>query len=306
MKPTRPVLRYFGGKWKLAPWLLSIFPPHRIYVEPFGGGASVLMRKPRVYAEVYNDLNTEVVNVFRVLRDPDHAEKLCHLLTLTPFSREDFKEAYIQTDDPIEAARRTIERSFMGFGTSALETPRGMRTRASIWGHTGFRRNSNRSGTTPAHDWAKYPSQVIAFCERLQGVVIENKLAVDVIHDHDRVDTLHYVDPPYVMDSRGDRRHEYRHEMTDDDHRGLAQALRNAKGMVILSGYPSELYRELYGDWETIERDHYADGARPRVECVWLNQAASNRRLQMRISDGNPQKSIEPSTASKSNTNLNL
>jgi hypothetical protein len=152
----RPALRYYGGKWKLANWLIANFPPHRIYVEPFGGGASVLLQKPRSYAEVYNDLDGEIVNVFEVLRCPTTAAKLERALRLTPFSRTEFIRAYRRSRRPIEQARRTIIKSFMGFGSSGIygNSNRGMRTRAST--STGFRSNSSRSGTTPAHDVERY------------------------------------------------------------------------------------------------------------------------------------------------------
>src|SRR3990167_11343170 len=105
--PTRPVMRYHGGKWRLAPWVIEHFPEHRVYTEAFGGGASVLMRKPRSYAEVYNDLDGEIVNVFRVLRDPSQARELERLLRLTPFARSEFETSYITDGDPLEQARRT-------------------------------------------------------------------------------------------------------------------------------------------------------------------------------------------------------
>lgn len=262
--PRRPVVRYHGGKWILAPWIISFFPEHRVYVEPFGGGASVLMRKPRSYAEVYNDLDAEIVNVFRVLRDEATSARLCELLRLTPFARADFVESYEPSSDPTEQARRTITRSFMGFGSNAHNKK------------TGFRSNSNRSGTTPAHDWANYPQNIRAFCERLAGVVIESKPATGLLDTHDSAQTLFYVDPPYVFASRG-KGTDYSHEMTDDDHRALAASLHSVAGMVVLSGYPSDLYVELYSDWQRHERAHLADGAAKRTEVVWLNPACVAR-----------------------------
>src|SRR4051812_1578874 len=116
--PTRPVLRYHGGKWRIAPWIIEHFPPHLMYVEPFAGAASVLLRKPRVDFEVYNDLDTDVVNVFRVLRDPAAASQLAEQLSLTPWSRREFEVSYEISDDPVERARRTLIRSFMGHGTT--------------------------------------------------------------------------------------------------------------------------------------------------------------------------------------------
>lgn len=274
MGVTRPALRYHGGKWKLAPWIIGHFPPHRVYVEPFGGAASVLLRKPRSYAEVYNDLDGEIVSLFRVLRNPSQARELIRLLKLTPFARDEFELSYVIADDPIEQARRTIARAFMGFGSAAAT------------GHkTGFRANSNRSGTTPAHDWANYPFKLMDIVERLQGVVIENRDAIEVIRQHDGPKTLHYVDPPYpeVTRSQKSRRSPlYRYEMTDDQHRELAEVLRSVEGMVVISGYPCELYDgELYPDWRRVTCDALADGARERTEVLWISPTAEEASLPL-------------------------
>lgn len=254
--PTRPILRWHGGKWILAPWIISHFPAHRCYVEPFGGAASVLLRKARSYAEVYNDMDGEVVNLFRVVRE--NGDELRRILHLTPFSRSDFAESYERSEDPIEQARRTVVRSFMGFGSNSHNKS------------TGFRSNSNRSGTTPAHDWTNYPDCLAAVVERLRGVVIENRDAQKVMAAHDAETTLHYVDPPYVAETR-DNGSDYRFEMTDDDHAKLAAFLRTLKGMVIVSGYDCQLYAGLYRGWRTEKRRALADGAREREETLWLS-----------------------------------
>lgn len=264
---TRPLVRYHGGKWKLAPWILEQLPPHHTYVEPFGGGGSILIRKPRSYAEVYNDLDCEIVNLFRVARDD--GEQLKRSLELTPFARDEFDLAYEPTDVPLEQARRMIVRSFQGFGSAAVCGEK-----------SGFRSSSSRSGTAPAMDWRNYPEALSAVVERLQGVVIENRDARSVMAHHDRPDTLHYVDPPYLHSTRSlkvkhaDHRKSYKHEMTDEQHVELAVFLRGLAGMVVLSGYPSPLYDEQFAGWVRIDRSALADGARPRVESLWLNQPA--------------------------------
>ncbi|MEF2156413.1 DNA adenine methylase [Luteimonas sp. FXH3W] len=265
--PKRPLMRYHGGKWRLAPWIISYFPEHRAYVEPFGGGGSVLIRKERSYAEVYNDLDGEVVNLFRVTRE--RGDELRELLRLTPFARAEFESAWQPSSDELEQARRTVIRSFMGFGSAAVSLEVGGKPK------TGFRANSNRSGTTPAHDWANYPDCMAALIERLQGVVIENRDAMKCMAHHDTEETLHYVDPPYVASTR-DKGGDYRHEMTDADHRELAAFLRTLKGMVVLSGYHSELYDELYADWSRTERVAFADGAMKRTEVLWFNRGFGN------------------------------
>jgi DNA adenine methylase len=215
--PTRPVLRWHGGKFLLADWIIGFFPPHRTYTEVFGGAASVLMAKPRTAAEIYNDLDDEVVGLFRVLQDPEQSSRLHELLRLTPFARREFEISYDPSADPVERARRLVIRSFMGFGSNAhASAKRGHRS-------TGFRSNSNRSGTTPAQDWANYPDALPAMVDRLGGVVIEHRDALVVLVRHDSETTLHYVDPPYVHETRSDE-HMYRHEL---DGGGARQAARH-------------------------------------------------------------------------------
>jgi DNA adenine methylase len=228
----------------------------------------VLLRKPRSYAEVYNDLNSELVEFFRVLRDEVLAAELVRLLELTPFSRAEFQAAYESHPNPVERARRMVVRSFMGFGSASV-----------ISAHrTGFRANSNKSGTSPARDWRNYPAALGDIIERLRGVVIENKPAVDVMLQQDSAKTLFYLDPPYVHETRAGKRLKggqvYAYEMTDDDHAELAKTANYMKGMVVISGYRCPLYDSLYSGWRRIDKAAHADGARPRVESIWINQAA--------------------------------
>lgn len=251
----------------LAPWIISHFPKHHIYVEPFGGAASVLLRKTRSYGEVYNELDGEIVNVFHQVRD--NGENLKEALRLTPFSRDEFDQSYLPSTDPLEQARRTIIRSFMGFGATAV-----------MGGATGFRSNCRRSGTTPAHDWMNYPDCLDMLIDRLRGVVIESRDALKCMSTHDGDTTLHYVDPPYVHSERN-RSHKYRYEMDDDQHRELATFLHGLEGMIVLSGYDSELYNDLYADWEKVRKNTYADGAQKRTEVLWINQAAQDAKSQL-------------------------
>ena len=268
MNVARPILRYHGGKWKLASWIIDNFPPHRTYTEPFGGAASVLLRKPRSYAEVYNDLDSEIVNIFKVARD--RGTELIEKLKMTAYARQEYTESFGVSDDPLEQARRTVVRSFMGFGSNSLN--RAIKS--------GFRSNSNRSGTTPAHDWVNYPEALRAIVDRLKGVVIENRPADKILECHDREDTLHYCDPPYPHSTRSVEvahgHHGYAHEMSDDEHRKLAMVLHGLKGMVVLSGYACDLYdKELYTGWERRECAALRDGALPSTEVLWLNRRAS-------------------------------
>lgn len=279
-KITRPILRYHGGKWKLAPWIISFFGPHRVYVEPYGGGASVLLRKSRSYAEVYNDLDGEIVNLFRVLRNPSQTKELKRRLLLTPYSRVEFMASYANHAGRVERARRTVIKSHMGFGADAI---RGIN-------HTGFRNDTRRTSAIPAHDWAKLPAGIQDLADRFAGVILEEKPAGALIGKLDGPEVLFYCDPPYPISTRSQKKkkeshfHGYLHDMTDDQHRELAAVLHSVKGMVILSGYPCDLYdKELYPDWHRFERSALADGARRRTEVLWLNEAAYSSMPQKRL-----------------------
>ena len=263
MSVQRPVARYLGGKWILAPWIVSHFPAHDLYLEPYGGLASVLLRKARSRAEVYNDIDGEVVNLFRVLRDRAQAQELVGLLALTPYARAEFDQAWDIPADagPVERARLFLVRAQMGYGTAAT----------GKW-RTGFRASVFRDGSIPAEDWARYPAILQAVVERLQGVVIENLDALEAIQRYDSPGTLHYVDPPYLTETRGKwATGGYRHEMRAEDHEALAEVLHQVQGYVVLSGYDSGLYRALYRGWRVERRDTYADRAQPRTEVLWIS-----------------------------------
>lgn len=277
--PTRPVLRYHGGKFRIADWIVSFFPDHAAYLEPFGGAASVLLRKPRVGTEIYNDLDCEVVNLFRLLRDYESAAELAHRLRFTGFAREEFDASYLPPIDKIDQAHKLIVRSFMGHGSDAA-------TRRS---QPGFRTKRSRSksqggqmSASPAREFSTFPDAVLDFHERLCGVVIENRPASDLITQFDSPSTLIYADPPYCLSSRSLMRgsakssHGYRHEMTDDDHRALAERLHKCESMVVLSGYATALYdQELYPDWHRFERTAVVESGTTRTEVVWLNPACT-------------------------------
>lgn len=232
----------------------------------------MLLRKPpATLTEIYNDLDGDVVNLFRVLRDPVPAARLIETLALTPFARAEFDAAYESPADPVEQARRLVIRSYMGFGSDS----------AIAGNNTGFRVQSPGSNRSPELDWSNYPEKLSAVVARLREVVIESRPALEVMQRFDSPATLHYVDPPYLPETRsaksrksGGKYHAYAHELTSEDHVELLEALRGLEGMVILSGYPSELYDGRLSDWMRIERAALADGARPRVEVLWLNAAA--------------------------------
>lgn len=267
--PTRPVLRYHGGKWRLAPWILSFFPEHRIYVEPFGGGGAVLVQKMAASIEVYNDLDSEVVNVFRVLRSPTMAAELARLLALTPYAREEWAATFDEPSelDPIEHARRIIVRSFMGHGM------KGAVSNQATGFHTALSDEGRYSRVT---SWQRMPAAIADYVERLRGVLIENCDAIDLIARFDAPDALFYCDPPYLGHSA-----HYRHRFENRSHERLAEVLSSIDGAAIVSGYPHPLLDDLYRDWERHEKTHRAFAAAARTEVVWIKRAgAAVRRIQ--------------------------
>jgi DNA adenine methylase len=264
----KPAMRYHGAKFRLAPWVISHFPAHRCYVECFGGAAGVLLRKEPSYSEVYNDLDSEIVNFFQVLRDPVANQQLERACRLTPYSREEFVlacQAY-EGDCPVERARRVVVRATMGFGVAA-----------GTAGNTGFRTDTKRKYGNAMHLWAEYPDHMAELGKRFTGVLIENRDALQVMQAHDTPDTLHYVDPPYLPETRCSRNRYYRHEMTVADHEVLLSGLKQLEGMIIISGYESDLYNDLLPGWQlskTTARMSAGRGTGLRTECLWINPAA--------------------------------
>jgi DNA adenine methylase len=267
---SRPLLRWLGGKYRLAPWIISNFPPHRLYGELYGGAASVMLQKPRAYNETYNDLDGDLVNLFRVLRS-DAAAELLRLLSLTPYAREEYLAACEPTDDPVERARRMVVRSHMAHGTGGARIDR----------PTGFRSDGITGSTNVAGEWADLPAALWAVVERLRGVAIESMPALELLDRFDAENALVYLDPPYLPATRsiksrkpGERYHTYAHEMTVEQHVELMSACRASRAMIVISGYPHPLYDDHLPGWRSLEVAARAHRNSPRVEKIWLNPAA--------------------------------
>lgn len=258
--PTRPVLRWHGGKWRLAPWIISHFPAHRVYVEPFGGAASVLLQKTAATTEIYNDLEDEVVHLFRVIRE--HPQELAALLNCTPFSRTEYHTLYVGEVGGLERARRFVARSFMGQSSKGALSKSGFDTRINPDGFVS-RLNALRAVS----------EEIEVIARRMARVIIEHRPALRILSDYDRADALFYLDPPYL----GSHALHYTHELTDADHAALLDALKGLEGMVVLSGYPHPLYDDALAGWRRVEKQALADGARPRTEVLWINPAATAR-----------------------------
>ena len=257
LKIIRPALRYFGGKWRIASWIVSNFPTHVSYVEPFCGAASVLLQKPPSKLETINDKDLEVVNFFTMLRT--YPDRLIREIELTPYSRYEYWNAYQQTNDPIESARRYYVRSWFGRG--------GTRKESGGW---RFMVTDSRGGSV-VDDWRRI-GHLKLIVERLQMVQIENDDAFTIIERYDTPNTLFYVDPPYLFSSRSSRWNTaYKYELSDDDHVRLAEVLNRVKGMVVISGYQSTLYSELYNGWICKTKKDRKENLKSSIECLWIS-----------------------------------
>lgn len=263
MQKIRPPVKWHGGKYYMSHHIIKCFPPHKTYVEPYGGGASVLLNKIPANVEIYNDLNSRITRLFRVIRD--HGEEFQKRLSLTPYSNIEFDLAIVTHEDEIEQARRDFVRwrqSIGGRGDSfSLTKHRSRRQMADVV-----------SGYLSAID-----EQLPLIIDRLSTVQLLCRPALEIIKKWDSKDTLHYLDPPYVHNTRSSPG-VYDLEMTDEDHRDLAKVLQKCVGKVVLSGYPSELYNRLYSApyWRTISFDlpNNAAGGRKKnrqQETLWLN-----------------------------------
>ncbi|WP_174301402.1 DNA adenine methylase [Caulobacter sp. S45] len=270
LAPTRPVLRYLGSKWRLAPKIIPWLPPHEIYVEPFGGAAAVLASKPRVRQEVWNDLDGEVVNLFQVLRSGS-AAALMRAVELTPYARAEHKLAYERVDDPIERARRLLVRSHMGHGTNGTQ----------IELRNGFRIDGYAGRTNVGDEWGAFAGQLELWISRMRGVLLEQRPATELIDRYDSPGVLLYVDPPYLPETRSTSvrwmtgKCAYAHEMTIGEHEQLLDQLNASSAMVVLSSYPSPAYDAALRHWRRLELAARAHRNSPRTELLWINQAAA-------------------------------
>lgn len=269
----RPALRYFGGKFRLAPWVIAHFPEHLCYVEPFGGAMGVLLRKDPATFEVYNDLDGEVVNFFRMLRE--QPDELIRLITFTPYSRFEQSLSFEPTDElsDLERARRLYVRCWQSHG--------GGRTQ---W-RTGWRYQvGNARGRSTLVDWNQ-TDHLWPIVNRLKAVQIENDDALRVIKRFDRPETLFYVDPPYLMSTRSIRwgKKAYTCEVDDDYHRQLGEALGSIQGMALVSGKPSPMYEELFAGWRRVQRTTPTDFNSFTVEALWISPNADKRLKQLML-----------------------
>lgn len=256
---------WYGGKYSHLDWLLPLLPKTTHYCEPFGGSAAVLINREPAPVETYNDIYGEVVNFFRVLRE--QKEELIEAIGLTPFSRAEF-EAAIKDDSAklseLERARR--------FYILARQVRTGLAQKASVgrWAHCLLTSRAGMAGAVSR--WLGAVEDLPLIAQRLLRVQIENAPAIEVIKRYDSEETLFYCDPPYPHESRGDS-NAYANEMSNNQHRELAEVLHSIKGKVAISGYKCSLMEELYGDWQFVESEEKVIHSVKQVrrEILWTN-----------------------------------
>jgi DNA adenine methylase len=265
----RIVFGWYGGKFSHLEWLLPLLPQAHHYCEPFAGSGAVLLNRDPCPVETYNDIDGEVVNFFRVLRD--QPDELARVIALTPFSREEFHRAIAGLPVDTPKAKRALERARL-FYIRARQARTGLAQTATL-GRWANCRDTSRAGMSGVVSrWLGGVEGLSEIGERLIRVQIENRPAADAIRLYDGPETLFYCDPPYLHTTRGDSK-AYGFEMDEQEHIDLAAVLHGCKAKVALSGYRNKLMDRLYKDWRRFDADpkQCHSVKQVRQECLWMN-----------------------------------
>jgi DNA adenine methylase len=262
VRRLQTILKYPGSKWSTAKWIISYFPvgyEQMTYVEPYMGSLAVFFNKDRSVIETINDLDRRVVNLFKVIRD--NPEELARMIEYTPWSRQEYRESYTQSENEIEDARRFLVRMWQAIGAKSSDI-------------TGWRNNiQDLNGNVD--QWAtKLPARIVEAAARLRHVNghqvnVENQPALKLLERHARPYVFIYADPPYVRSTRHGRL--YACEMTDSDHIALLELLLKHPGPAMLSGYDNEIYNNMLSGWYTEKRIAACEGGTKRTEVLWMN-----------------------------------
>ena len=260
------ILHYPGSKWSMADWIISYMPAHQTYLEPFFGSGAVLFSKERSRLETVNDIDGEIVNLFRIIRErPDELAQAIHW---TPHARQEYYESYEPASDDLERARRLVVRLWQGRGGKTAH-------------RTGWRSMIECNGPLPGKEWLRFPEKIHVVGERLQGVQIECQPAAELLLRYKRPDVLIYADPPYLHDTRTTT--SYRYEMGNQDHIELLELLDAHPGPVLLSGYAHPMYDDRLRNWHRETRRAKAEGGATREEVLWINPIAAGQVGQMQL-----------------------
>lgn len=252
----KAIMKYPGSKWSIADWIISYFPEHHSYLEPFFGSGAVLFNKPRSNIETVNDLDGNVVNLFEWIRkDP---ERLAREIYYTPYARQIYDDAF--KAEPKDSFKRAVNFYIR------LNMGHGFRTGEKV----GWKNDvQGREKAYAAADWCNLPKKIMQAAERLRGVQIENRPAAELIARFNSPKVLIYADPPYVLSARHGK--QYRHEMDDKQQNDLIDVLLAHKGPALLSGYDNDLYNDRLSGWYKEETIAYSQVATQKREVLWLN-----------------------------------
>ncbi|MDD2765852.1 MAG: DNA adenine methylase [Opitutaceae bacterium] len=271
MTRVRPPFAYYGGKARLAGWIVAHFPPHDVFVDLFGGAANVILNKPPAKLDVYNDIDGDLVNFFRVLRE--RPDDLIRAIELTPYSRAEFEQARTGLGDTeLERARRFYVLMKMSSYPGRVER---CAWRSRLNGESAGEANRQHF----VKDWLA-TRHLYGIASRLRECAIDQRPALDAVANYDDPETLFYADPPYLEGTRGSNGNGrgYTHEFAGaDDHTHLAAALRDIDGMAVISGYPSALYDGLYAGWQCVTTTARDSTTAARTECLWLSPRVTER-----------------------------
>ncbi len=266
----KPILKYPGAKWSRAKWIISSFPEHRIYLEPYCGSAAVFFNKPKSEHEVLGDADGNIINFFKVLRE--RGPELATAIALTPWEEAEYEiceRHHTGTGDELEDARRFMVWCWQAHGTQLGKTKQS-------WRHRGLKGNSS---TTEL--WQHVPERLLIAAQRLKDAEIRNRPALELIAYYNASDCLIYADPPYVLSTRKSTKH-YQFEMSNEDHIELLKALRVHPGPVVLSGYDTALYDMYLPGWEKVFMPTVAEHGNVHMEVLWLNsRAVSHQQLSL-------------------------
>jgi DNA adenine methylase len=261
-----PAFLYFGGKWRVASWIVKNLPRHRVYVEPFGGAASVLLRKEPSKVEIYNDINRNLYDFFKTLQDPDRRARLIERLSLTPYSRDEYEDAWANvSEDSVDRAHAFVIKQQMSVSNAPERKI------------TGFEnRKAPKSLFSYPAQWALYVENLTRIADRLRDVLIENKDAFECIARYDHPETLFFCDPPYMARVRKSSMGHYKDfEMSDEDHVRLASVLGDIAGVAVVNGYRCDLYDELYSCWIRVDKETIGNFSKRHVESLWISPKAA-------------------------------
>lgn len=262
----KAVLKYPGAKNRIANWICEYIPQHEVYLEPYFGSGAVFFNKIPVRIETLNDLDKNVVNYFKIVRE--QAQELAKQLNMTPFSRDEYYQAceILPEDSELERARKFAVRCWQGFGASNVY-------------RNGFR--SSQQGRSPhtTKEWRELPDRLLEASERLKNAQIENLPAIEVIKRYNTPDVFIYVDPPYLHGTR--KNYLYHHEMEDQEHVDLLEILAKHPGKVLLSGYDNDLYNDMLLGWRKVHKKTQAEAGISRVETLWMNYEIGQQELEL-------------------------